>query len=96
MRYFALALTSLAIMVLSNTALAQREYDDQPSGSSEGGGSFLDGIFSSGTKTKVTSGQGSPNINEATMEDYNGPKARIAVARSVSYTHLTLPTIYSV
>ncbi len=86
MRYFALALTSLAIMVLSNTALAQREYDDQPSGSSEGGGSFLDGIFSSGTKTKVTSGQGSPNINEATMEDYNGPKARIAVARFTDKT----------
>lgn len=87
MRCFALVLTLLAILMLGNTALAQREPDDQPSGSSEGGGSFLKDIFSSGTKTKVTSGQGSPNINEATMEDYNGPRARIAVARFTDKTY---------
>jgi len=34
-----------------------------------------------GTKTNVTSGQGGPSIAEARAEPYNGPKARIAVAR---------------
>ncbi len=87
MKCFALILALLAILTLGNTALAQRESDDQPSASSEGGGSFLKDIFSSGTETKVTSGQGSPNINEATMEDYNGPRARIAVARFTDKTH---------
>ncbi len=34
-----------------------------------------------GTKTTVTSGQGGPSIDEAQAVAYNGPKARIAVAR---------------
>lgn len=34
-----------------------------------------------GTEAKVTSGQGSPNIQEAQMEAYDGPKARVAVTR---------------
>ena len=34
-----------------------------------------------GTKTNVTSGQGGPSIAEARAEPYNGPKARLAVAR---------------
>jgi len=38
-------------------------------------------VPSSGTKATVTSGGGGPSINEAQMEAYNGPKARIAVAR---------------
>jgi len=38
-------------------------------------------VPSAGTKTTVTSGQGGPSINEAQMEAYNGPKARIAVAQ---------------
>ncbi|GAA58306.1 hypothetical protein P20652_0157 [Pseudoalteromonas sp. BSi20652] len=33
------------------------------------------------TSTNVTSGQNSPDINAAAQEQYNGPKARIAVAR---------------
>ena len=33
------------------------------------------------TSTKVTSNQDSPNINEVAQQQYNGPKARIAVAR---------------
>ncbi|MBB1302582.1 peptidoglycan-binding protein [Pseudoalteromonas sp. SR44-8] len=33
------------------------------------------------TSTKVTSNQDSPNINEIAQQQYNGPKARIAVAR---------------
>ncbi|MDC9510273.1 CsgG/HfaB family protein [Pseudoalteromonas sp. Angola-4] len=33
------------------------------------------------TSTNVTSGQNSPDINAASQEQYNGPKARIAVAR---------------
>jgi curli biogenesis system outer membrane secretion channel CsgG len=34
-----------------------------------------------GTKATVTSGQDSPTINQAQDEAYNGPKARVAVAR---------------
>ena len=86
MRYFAPALAFLAILMLSNTALAQREYDHQPSNSSEDGGSFLKDLFSSGTKTKVTSGQESPDINEIQSEAYDGPKARIAIARFTDKT----------
>ena len=33
------------------------------------------------TSTKVTSNQNAANINEVAKQDYNGPKARIAVAR---------------
>ena len=33
------------------------------------------------TSTNVTSGQDSPDINAAAKVQYNGPKARIAVAR---------------
>ncbi|MCP3873344.1 MAG: hypothetical protein GY699_09355 [Desulfobacteraceae bacterium] len=41
----------------------------------------LAGCMSSGTKAEVTSGHGSQSINEAQMEAYDGPKARIAVSR---------------
>lgn len=41
----------------------------------------VSGCVTSGTKTTVTSGQGGPGIAEAQAEAYNGPKARIAVAR---------------
>ncbi|MGQ0621906.1 MAG: CsgG/HfaB family protein [Panacagrimonas sp.] len=42
----------------------------------------LEGIMpKAGTDTTVTSGHGSPDINNARSEGYNGPKARIAVAR---------------
>ena len=81
MRYFASTLTFLLILTLGAAAQAQREYDDESTGSSEGGGSFLSDMFSSGTKTKVTSGQATPDINAVQMEAYNGPKARIAVAQ---------------
>ena len=33
------------------------------------------------TSTNVTSNQNSPDINEVSKQQYNGPKARIAVAR---------------
>lgn len=39
------------------------------------------GCVTPGTKTTVTSGQGSPTIGQAQAESYNGPKARIAVSR---------------
>lgn len=42
---------------------------------------LLAGCLSSGTTTKVTSGQDSPTINEIQSEAYNGPKARIAITR---------------
>lgn len=52
----------------------------QDSGS---GGGLFDGIFgsSAGTETTVTSGQDSPGIDQVQRESYNGPKARVAVAR---------------
>lgn len=43
-------------------------------------------LFSSGTKTKVTSGKSSPGINEVQAESYNGPKARIAISRFTDKT----------
>jgi curli biogenesis system outer membrane secretion channel CsgG len=39
------------------------------------------GCVTPGTKTTVTSGQGGPSMDEAQAVAYNGPKARIAVAR---------------
>lgn len=46
---------------------------------------LLTGCFASlptsGTTTKVTSGQGSPSIDQAQAESYKGPKARIAVTK---------------
>jgi len=45
------------------------------------------GCVTPGTKTTVTSGQGGPSIDEAQSVAYNGPKARIAVARFKDKTH---------
>ena len=87
MRYSIPLLTLLAVLMFSTAGFAQREYDDQPSQSSGGGGGSLLDVFSSEPKATVTSGQNSPNINEVQMEDYNGPKARIAVARFTDKTH---------
>lgn len=42
---------------------------------------FLSGCVTAGTKTTVTAGQGGPSMDEARMEAYDGPKARIAVAQ---------------
>ena len=50
-------------------------------GDQSGSGFSLGDLFRSGTKTKVTSGRDTPDINEVQSEAYNGPKARIAVAR---------------
>jgi curli biogenesis system outer membrane secretion channel CsgG len=44
-------------------------------------GGILSGCLSTGTTTNITEGQGSPTIDEAQAESYNGPKARIAVAQ---------------
>lgn len=44
----------------------------------------LGSIFDTGTKTEVTSGQDAPDINQAQAEAYNGPKARVAVARFIN------------
>ncbi|MBU4260389.1 MAG: SH3 domain-containing protein [Proteobacteria bacterium] len=41
----------------------------------------LAGCVTPGTTATVTSGQGGPDIGQAQAEAYNGPKARIAVAR---------------
>ena len=44
-------------------------------------GLITSGCVSTEPKATVTSGQGSPSISEVQAEAYNGPKARIAVAR---------------
>ncbi len=44
-------------------------------------GGILSGCLSTGTTTNITEGQGSPTIDEAQAESYNGPKARVAVAQ---------------
>lgn len=68
-------LSLFCVSVLATTpALAQ-----------DSGGGLFDGLFGgsseAGTKTKVTEGQNSPTIDQVQRESYNGPKARIAVAR---------------
>ena len=75
-KMWALAAVSGALL-LATPAWGQSKDDD--------GGSFLD-IFDSGTEAEVTSGQESPDINEVQSEAYNGPKARIAVARFTDKT----------
>ncbi len=42
---------------------------------------IFSGCVTSGTTTTVTSGQDSPDIAQTQAEDYNGPKARIAVSQ---------------
>lgn len=58
------------------------------SGSDDSGNPFsaIGNLFSSGTETKVTAGQDAPNINEVQSEAYDGPKARVAVARFTDKT----------
>ena len=41
----------------------------------------VSGCVTPGTKATVSSGQGGPSISEAQAVAYNGPQARIAVAR---------------
>ena len=76
------------ICVISAQACAQDESEGGPGDSDSGSGTFssITDIFSSGTKTKVTSGKDTPNINEVQSEAYDGPKARIAVARFTDKT----------
>ncbi len=47
---------------------------------------LLAGCVTPGTQATVTSGQASPSIGEVQAEAYNGPKARIAVARFTDKT----------
>ena len=77
-------------MLLSTSDDARAEYEDSnqsqsqsQAGSSSGGFSFFK---KPGTKTEVTSGHGSPDISQARMEAYDGPKARIAVSRFTDKT----------
>lgn len=51
-----------------------------------GGDLSFDGMHPSSTTTEVTAGHDAPDINEARAEAYDGPKARIAVARFVDKT----------
>ncbi|MEM7254014.1 MAG: CsgG/HfaB family protein, partial [Pseudomonadota bacterium] len=60
-------------------------YTPGVSADSHGGGLFSNIFKQPGTDTRVTS-QGGPSINEARREAYNGPKARIAVARFTDKT----------
>ena len=78
----------LAVLVFSGSVVVSAAgcadyYSEESSDESEG---IFGGIFSPGTKTKVTSGQDTPDINEIQMEAYDGPKARIAVSRFTDKT----------
>jgi curli biogenesis system outer membrane secretion channel CsgG/uncharacterized protein YraI len=44
-------------------------------------------FFDNEVETRVTSGQGSPDIQSAQMEAYDGPKARVAVSRFSNKTY---------
>ena len=46
--------------------------------------------------TYIRSAENELGCNVAILADLQGPKFRIGKVRAVSYTHLTLPTIYSV
>jgi curli biogenesis system outer membrane secretion channel CsgG len=74
------------MVILAAAAQADPPSDrDKPAVDPGQGGSLSD-LFGLGTETKVTSGQDSPDINEALKEAYNGPRARVAVARFIDKT----------
>jgi curli biogenesis system outer membrane secretion channel CsgG len=74
-----------ALIAVSSSAYAEGHGQDSGAAAAGGGettrGFSLDNLFKSGTETKVTGGQDTADINEVRSEAYNGPKARIAVAR---------------
>ena len=83
MRIKLLAAASAVMFALPVNAIAD---DHDGGGPSDGGSSSFSDLFSTKTKTKVTSGQNSPDINQVQSEAYNGPKARVAVARFTDKT----------
>ncbi len=87
MRHLFPAFIIFVVLALGAPALAQRSSEDGTVSSSGSDDSFLGNLFSTETKTTVTSDQNAPNINEAQMEAYNGPKARIAVAQFTDKTN---------
>jgi curli biogenesis system outer membrane secretion channel CsgG len=82
-RIFASAL--LLSLALGMPAVADNHNTQtRSSGSSD---SSIGDYFSSGTKATVTEGQNSQDINAARKEAYDGPKARIAIARFTDKTN---------
>ena len=79
MKYPASAAACILLCTMATASLAS----DHDEGDTGGGFSSL---FSTGTKTKVTAGQNAPDINQVQAEAYNGPKARIAIARFTDKT----------
>ena len=85
-----IAIASAIYMATPAAVLAQA--DDEKSstgtGQSDSGGGFFKKIFGggAGTETTVTSPSDGPSIDEAQQEAYDGPKARIAVARFTDKT----------
>jgi curli biogenesis system outer membrane secretion channel CsgG len=75
-----------AFVAFAGAAYAEPAGDGDKPGVDAGEGGSITDFFSSGTETKVTSGQDSSDINEVQMEAYNGPKARVAVARFTDKT----------
>lgn len=81
-----LMMTGSAFSTFHNKTEESSSADESSSSSGdEDSGGFLD-FLSPGTKTTVTSGEDSPDINEVQAEAYNGPKARIAVKRFTDKT----------
>ncbi len=87
MRLALLHCAVVAICLIAAPAFAQKGGDDNAV-QSDSDGTFggISDWFTPGTKTKVTSGEDAPDINEIQSEAYDGPKARIAVARFTDKT----------
>jgi len=88
MRLLLLLCVILAFTLTASPTFAQ-ESEPGISEESESEGAFgkVKSWFTPGTEAEVTSGQDAPDINEIQSEAYNGPKARIAVARFTDKTH---------
>lgn len=88
MTYRNLICAFLALSLMSAPAAAQGRKSDNESTTNtpESDSSLLEGFFDDEPEAEVTSGQDSPDINEVQSELYDGPKARIAVARFTDKT----------
>ena len=88
MRLASLLCVIVAICLIAGPAFAQKgEREKSEQSESEGTFGTVKSWFTPGTKTKVTSGEDTPDIDEIQSEAYDGPKARIAVSRFTDKTN---------
>ncbi len=87
MRLPSLLCVIVAMCLFAGAAFAQgSEQGTSEQGESEDAFDKVKSWFTPGTEVEVTSGQDTPDINEIQSEAYDGPKARIAVARFTDKT----------